>query len=526
MTICACLVAAVLLAAAPKPAVPASPEISDRQLSQILTTLDEELDRRDDYINQRIASIDSLQSLVKFQGPSLDLLMKLGCAYTTFNNDSAIHYLSAGLKLSEKLGDTQKSFEFILHRAPLLPQAGFVSEGIAEHASVDTTMLSPSLKRLYFASGKNLYKYVASLYPYYPTVRQRYDSIATVYQRHMADAVKNNSSLPLEMRAMQLGEYYFMTGDKHKARAFLLEVLDLTDPTDNSYAISASLLSQLALNDSLPNDALYYLALSAIADTRRATLEVTSLQNLGQHLAAFGHTERAHNYLYNALLSAVECRSSSRILQTSQSLPVIESVHRQELSRSMRRMNWLMILMAVCIVGLCIALFRLRIHIRRQQKLRRNLEESNRMKEVYISRFLDLCSVYMDKLHQFCRIASSKISTGQVDELYRLTTSGKFVENQSADFYNIFDDAFLHIYPGFVENVNRLLKPECRFELREDEKLNTDLRILAFMRLGIDDSARISHILNYSINTIYAYRNKIRNRAINRDTFEQDILTL
>ena len=148
------------------------------------------------------------------------------------------------------------------------------------------------------------------------------------------------------------------------------------------------------------------------------------------------------------------------------------------------------------------------------------------MKEIYISRVLDLCSVYMDKIHQFCHIVSSMISAGQVDELYRLTTSGKFVENQSADFYNIFDEAFLHIYPGFIENVNRLLKPECRFELRKDEKLNTDLRILAFMRLGIDDSARISHILNYSINTIYTYRNKIRNRAINRDTFEQDILTL
>ena len=182
--------------------------------------------------------------------------------------------------------------------------------------------------------------------------------------------------------------------------------------------------------------------------------------------------------------------------------------------------------MFLCIVGLAVTLVALRMQMRRQKLLRQNLEESNHIKEVYISRFLDLCSIYMDKVHQFCRIAASKISTGQVDELYRLTTSGKFIESQSADFYSIFDDAFLHIYPGFVDKVNRLLKPECRYELKDGEKLNTDLRILAFMRLGIDDSARISHILNYSINTIYAYRNKIRNRAINRDTFERDITKL
>ena len=526
MTICACIAAGVLLAFMPKPAVPASTEISDRQLSQILTTLDDELELRDKYIARRIGSIDSLKSLVRANGSTPELLMQVGCEYIAFNNDSAIHYLSEGLRLSEDEGDSRKSLEFILRRAPLLPQAGFISEGIAEFSSVDTTGLTPELKRLYFASGKNLYKYVASLYPNYPDVRQSYDSVAIACQRQIAEIMKNDPELPVEMRAMQLGEFYFMTGDKHKARAFLHEVLDLTEPTDNSYAISASLLSQLAMRDSLTNDALYYLALSAIADTRRATLEVTSLQNLGQQLASLGQIERAHNYLYNALLSAIECRSTSRILQTSQSLPVIESVHRRELSRTLRCMNWLLIFMGLFIIGLCIALCRLRIHIKRQQKLRRNLEESNRMKEIYISRVLDLCSVYMDKIHQFCHIVSSMISAGQVDELYRLTTSGKFVENQSADFYNIFDEAFLHIYPGFIENVNRLLKPECRFELRKDEKLNTDLRILAFMRLGIDDSARISHILNYSINTIYTYRNKIRNRAINRDTFEQDILTL
>lgn len=160
------------------------------------------------------------------------------------------------------------------------------------------------------------------------------------------------------------------------------------------------------------------------------------------------------------------------------------------------------------------------------KQLENHFREANATKEEYISQFLNLCSIYMDKLKQFCNIANRKISAGKVDDLYQLTKSGKFIENQSKDFYEIFDNAFIHIYPGFVENVNALLRPDQQITLSDGELLNTDLRILAFMRLGISDSGRIAQILNYSVNTIYAYRNKLKNKAINRETFESDIQSL
>jgi len=145
---------------------------------------------------------------------------------------------------------------------------------------------------------------------------------------------------------------------------------------------------------------------------------------------------------------------------------------------------------------------------------------------VYISQFLQLCSIYMDKLNQFCKIASRKLAAGQSDELYRMTKSGKFVEEQSSEFYEVFDNAFLHIYPDFVAQVNVLLRPDCRIELRPGELLNTDLRILAFMRLGIEESARIAQVLNYSLNTIYSYRNRLKARAVNKETFEKDVMNI
>lgn len=52
-----------------------------------------------------------------------------------------------------------------------------------------------------------------------------------------------------------------------------------------------------------------------------------------------------------------------------------------------------------------------------------------------------------------------------------------------------------------------------QIELKKGEILNTELRILALIRLGIKDSAKIAQLLRYSVNTIYNYRVKIRDRA-------------
>ena len=182
--------------------------------------------------------------------------------------------------------------------------------------------------------------------------------------------------------------------------------------------------------------------------------------------------------------------------------------------------------LALLLIVLAILILFLRREMRRMRILQQHLETANHTKEVYISQFMNLCSIYMDKLHQLNKLVNRKISSGNVDDLYKITKSGKFVEEQSKEFYEIFDNAFLHIYPTFVESVNQLLKPEEQIILNDGERLNSDLRLLAFMRLGIKEGARIAQILNYSVNTVYAYRNKLKNRAINGETFEADIMKI
>ena len=63
-----------------------------------------------------------------------------------------------------------------------------------------------------------------------------------------------------------------------------------------------------------------------------------------------------------------------------------------------------------------------------------------------------------------------------------------------------------------------------QFILKKDQLLNTELRIFALIRMGITDNEKIAEILNYSINTIYAYKTKMRNKAIiPKDDFDKKI---
>ena len=115
----------------------------------------------------------------------------------------------------------------------------------------------------------------------------------------------------------------------------------------------------------------------------------------------------------------------------------------------------------------------------------------------------------------------------KLSELYKMLKSRDMIENELKDLYKNFDSTFLHLYPNFVEDFNSLLKEEYKFILKNNELLNVELRIFALIRLGITDSARIASFLNYSANTIYTYRTRVKNKAaVPRDEFENLVMKI
>lgn len=186
--------------------------------------------------------------------------------------------------------------------------------------------------------------------------------------------------------------------------------------------------------------------------------------------------------------------------------------------------------LSLCLVVALILIARMYISKRREmavvQSVRFSLAEANRSKETYMSQFMNLCSSYMESLEEFNRMCRRKITAGQSEDLLQFIKSGKVMADQRKKFYDIFDDSFLHIYPTFVQDVNALLVPDKRINITASGVLTTELRILAFMRLGVEDTSQVARFLGLSLNTIYTYRNKMRTRALNRDNFEEMIMKI
>ena len=110
------------------------------------------------------------------------------------------------------------------------------------------------------------------------------------------------------------------------------------------------------------------------------------------------------------------------------------------------------------------------------------------------------------------------------EELVKKLRSTALIDAESEALYRHFDTIFLNLYPTFVADLNALLKPEEQIVLKQDTLLNKELRIYALLRLGITDSEKIANFLRCSTSTIYNYRTKMRNRAIDKELFEDKFI--
>jgi hypothetical protein len=161
------------------------------------------------------------------------------------------------------------------------------------------------------------------------------------------------------------------------------------------------------------------------------------------------------------------------------------------------------------------------------KELNHQLYEANHIKEEYIGHFMNLCSSYIDKLELYSKMVNRKVLAGQINDLIKMTKSSVVMDKELNEFYSNFDSAFLKLYPNFVEEFNALFAEENRFVIRSDEQLNTELRIFALIRLGINDSSKIANFLRYSVNTIYTYRTKVKNKSLlARDNFEDEVMKI
>ena len=152
------------------------------------------------------------------------------------------------------------------------------------------------------------------------------------------------------------------------------------------------------------------------------------------------------------------------------------------------------------------------------ESLNRRIAEESRVKEQYITSFMELCLSYLKKMESFRAELAKIAAQGDLKAVTKAINSSRYVNREIAEFYDNFDRAFLSLYPGFIGSLNSLLRPEEHYAATLS--FSTELRIYALIWLGINESGEIARFLRCSESTVYNYRTQMRNRAMERDSFE------
>ena len=477
--------------------------------------------------------------------------------YRAFQNDSALAYLNRAETLARQMNQPAQVGDIISRAAFQCSTAGLYNEALAFLRKVDKTQLDTLGLAHYYMAQMHVYGELG-YYTQVSSMREGYYEKQAAYRDSLYNVIDHNSQDYMMQRILEL-----LPQKRYQ------EATDLSDrwlkdmsPESRDYAI-ASYYRYLIINNQMnPEQAEYWLCQSALSDIRHAVMDQASLLALAEKLNDEG--ELTHSYHYIRFTWECNNRFNTRMRnwQIAPILNVIDSNYKEQLARNTQVLTTSVIvvsILAVMLLGLLFFLHRRnkQLDVARQAVsdsneklaalneelkstnaqlsdkndefalLNSQLSESNRVKEEYIGRFMSLCSQYIDKLDDYRKMVNKKMKDKELDELYRLSKSTALKEKELDELYENFDSVFLHLFPNFVEDFNGLLQPEMRLKPRDDNRLPTEIRIFALIRLGFEDSSKIAEFLHYSVNTIYNYRARIKNGAIgNRESFEQRVKQL
>lgn len=532
--------------------------VARTQSDSLLRVLDRTIKERVVYAEKKDSRISELNKLLRRSTQDEQryiICSELFDEFRAYNTDSSLYYATEKLRLAKRLGKPEYLDDARMNTAEVMGTTGMYKESLDILNSIHHNVLAEYLRPYYYHLYRNIYGLMCD-YSVTEKEKTEYARITDLYRDSLLMVNSPKSTSYIIVKADQL----MVRGKYNDALQILLTnynklKLNAHETALLSYGISEA---YRALDDREKEK--YFLSISAIYDLRSAVKEYVSLRKLASLLYEDGDIDRAYDFLKCSMEDATRCNARLRTIEISQVFPIIDKAYQQ---KTMRQKNELMISL-ICISILSVFLILAIIYVYRQMKrlaearrklynantslndlnselkklneklhqsntrlkeMNLTLSETNYIKEEYIGRYMDQCSAYLDKMDNYRRRLGKIASSGKVDDLYKAIKSSQFIEDELRDFYESFDDTFLHLYPNFVEEFNALLSE--KIILKSGELLNTELRIFALIRLGITDSVKIAHFLRYSVTTIYNYRTKMRNKSIGeRDQFESRIMQI
>ena len=526
----------------------------------LLEEIDKEITRFPIYVAQHEDLI--MRARKRFnaaEGPSVKYedALQLYELYKAFVGDSAIHFLTEAIKYADLANNPSEAVRCRCLMAIRCTNVGMYDEAQITLDSINIEGLDKTVLGEYYKARTIVYNELA-YYTQLENMRQHYWGLANKYETLMYENCPPQDPECLLRRELSKQN----AGDLKASLKINDEWLRTVEKGSHPYALVTlyRYLEYKAQGDSI--QMMKWLTESVLADIRNGVMDQGSMWELANQLLLKGDIDRAYRYICFTSDCASRYGSRQRRWQITPLLTAIANDYKAKSERT-RTQLWvllggisvlaLLLMIAYFFVrrrNLQLAMARNALHETNAQlatlnqelqdangqlsstneqfaTLNYKLEEANKVKDEYIGRFLSLCSQYVDKLDNYRKMVNKKMKNKELDELYRITKSTELKEAEIEELNLNFDTVFLHLFPNFVDDFNALLEPEAQIHPKEENRLTTDLRIFALIRLGIEDSSKIAEFLHYSVNTVYNYRARIKNGAVgNREAFERQVKNL
>lgn len=482
--------------------------------------------------------------------------------YSTFVNDSALRYLQVCIDCADRMGRKDLKAQSELAMAYQLADTGFYPEAEYHFNAILMDQLTPDMMVTYLSGRNHMFGEIA-YYSHDKSLSRHFFAKADVMRDSLFNMLPQDSRDYISLKSMILSDQ----NQLDEALVYSDRWRRQVTPNTRPYAIMSFFRSEIYKKKGDIKMQQYWLIQSAMTDIRQAIMDQGALWSLANSIMLEGgDLDRAYKYMDFSWTCISQFSTHMRSWLVSPILTRINDKYKESLHQANTNLRWTVAAISLLVVGLLLTLYyvsrkRRQLTVARNElksannalgelnnqlsnsnehlskvnhllsesneKLRQaimHLNDSNRVKDEYIGKFLSICSDYIDKLDNYRIKVNRKLKAGQQSDLLRMTGSDQLKEDELKELFDNFDDVFLRLFPTFVEDFNALLKPGEEIVPGEKDRLNTDLRIFALIRLGIEESSKIAEFLRYSPNSIYAYRARIKNKAAgNREEFENRV---
>lgn len=329
-----------------------------------------------------------------------------------------------------------------------------------------------------------------------------YDSIAI---KSTLDEWWQADSLNVECICL-CGQYFKTSDERQRAIGYMEDIISSTMSL-NEYAMAEYGMGMLYMKDGDEEKAIECLVKSAETDMKLSVKEYGSLYDLSKILISKGDVQRAARYIQLTRKDARIYNYTSRFIAASD----IEIKNLNTILTQERHKKRILFIITPIIIGLLVLTLLVLIKLSHSRK---KLVEISNIKDSFLTLYMERCVDYLSKVDEYkSHLRHTAKHEGQ-EAVLAILRKPSFADFEFHKLLDDFDTAFLGIFPDFVEKVNNIMLPQYQFTSYKDGKMDTNLRILALIRLGITDRKKIAKILNMSVTTVYSYHTHLQQHSI------------